>query len=445
MVGVPWAFPISKTHGPMHRTVACWKEPTYTTSPARRLLWRPSSGTQSPSTTAKMSNFPPFSIFVLGAGFSRRAGLPLASELWREVRRRADSTSGRAGQFRDDLNAYVAFRKECDGKEITGSQVDFEDFMAFLDVEHYLGLRGSDTWSGDGNESQVVVKTLIGEILTELMPREDSIPELYKQFARTLQPGDFVLTFNYDVLLERALDAVGKRYRLFPQRFKVVHPGYSPWAEVDSSQEEVVVLKLHGSIDWFDRQQYSALEKDRRETFRLDGAVHPVFKTTEALRVVPLLDGPRFSHDPLREMYRVLDIERLYAKDILFRATPSLLNPSSAKILYSQKLRDFWWGMGDVGVLNFRMAIIGFSLSSHDDYARQVLYRLVANYQRRYWEAEGLPGDRKKTPLLIVDHCDSPGQEEDFRRRYSFVDWSRAEIHFAGFDEGVVRRINDFC
>ena len=38
--------------------------------------------------------------------------------------------------------------------------------MAFLDVEHYLGLRkGRTTWSTDGNEGQVVVKTLIGEIL----------------------------------------------------------------------------------------------------------------------------------------------------------------------------------------------------------------------------------------------------------------------------------------
>ena len=87
---------------------------------------------------------------------------------------------GRAGQFRDDLEEYIKFRTECDGKEITPNEVDFEDFMAFLDVEHYLGLRGSDTWSSDGNESQVAVKTLIGEILTAVMPTQDSIPKIYK-------------------------------------------------------------------------------------------------------------------------------------------------------------------------------------------------------------------------------------------------------------------------
>ncbi|MGI0133659.1 MAG: hypothetical protein ACREBW_01710 [Candidatus Micrarchaeaceae archaeon] len=169
-----------------------------------------------------------------------------------------------------------------------------------------------------------------------------------------------------------------------------------------------------------------------------------MFKTSEALRVVRLVDGPRFPDDPLREMYRALDIERLYPKRILFRATPALLNPSSTKILYSRMFRDFWWGMGDAGVLNFRMAIIGFSLSHHDDYARQVLYRLVTNYQRQYWDGEGLPGDRKKTPLLLVDCLPSPDQEGRFRRRYAFVDWSRAETYFGGFDERLVQRLNDF-
>ena len=47
------------------------------------------------------------------------------------------------------------------------------------------------------------MKTLIGEILAERMPAE--VPELYLKFARILKPEDYVLTFNYDTLLERAL------------------------------------------------------------------------------------------------------------------------------------------------------------------------------------------------------------------------------------------------
>jgi hypothetical protein len=66
--------------------------------------------------------------------------------------------------------------------------VNFEEFVSFLDVEHFLGLLGKNTWSSDGNETQVVIKTLIGEILAERMPSKDKIPEVYLEFARMLKP-----------------------------------------------------------------------------------------------------------------------------------------------------------------------------------------------------------------------------------------------------------------
>lgn len=335
---------------------------------------------------------------MLGAGFSRAAGLPLAVDLWREVQRRARTLSGRAEQFWDDLETYIQYRKACDGVTLTPDQVDFEEFLAFLDIEHYLGLRGSDTWSVDGNEAQVVVKTLIAEILAEAMPSVEAVPQLYRRFAAGLQPNDYVLTFNYDVLLERALESVGKPFRLFLKRFKNVRP----WlAEVDTSREEVVILKLHGSIDWFDRTQYSELEADFAKQGSHSHPPHPVFANATSLDVVPLVDGPRFRNDPLRHMYRVRKLENLYRPSLLFHCTPWLLSPSSMKMLYAATLRDFWYGLGNAGTLNFGLAILGFSLSQHDDYARQVLYRLVTNYQTTYWNKDvfGL----KKRPLILID------------------------------------------
>lgn len=225
-----------------------------------------------------------YRIFVLGAGFSHAAGLPLATELWREVQRRARGLTGRAEQFRDDLETYIQYRKVCDGVTLTPDEVDFEEFLAFLDIEHYLGLRGSDTWSVDGNEAQVVVKTLIGQILAETMPSPDAVPQLYRRFAAGLQPNDYVLTFNYDVLLERALESVGKPFRLFPQRLKNVWPG---GAEVNTSREEVIILKLHGSIDWFDRTQYRELEAAFAAQGSSSRPPHPVFANAADLDVVP--------------------------------------------------------------------------------------------------------------------------------------------------------------
>jgi len=342
---------------------------------------------------------------------------------------------GRASQFREDLEMYIEYRKECDGIKLTPEQVDFEDFLAFLDVEHYLGLRGGDTWSAEGNETQVIVKTLIGEILTKYMPPKERIPELYLRFVKILKPNDLVLTFNYDVLLERALEEKGIPFRLFPERYKD-DPETQGRLAVDS-RDEVIVFKLHGSIDWFDRTLYSQLDDDRVGDNLPPGWYHPVFHKENNLGVTPLVEGPRYPDDPLAQIYRVQNIECLYCNDIFFRAQPSLLNPSTAKILYSKILREFCYGLEFTGVLNFGVAIIGFSLPRQDDYARQVIYRLVKNYQSTYWDKN--PWPHKKTPLVLIDLRKSDEEIKEYQRRYAFVDWSRAETYFDGFNKKALK------
>lgn len=194
---------------------------------------------------------PKCSLYILGAGFSRPAGLPLGTELWSELLHRGLSMGGRASKFRRDLEHYIKFKWHCDGEKLTPETVDFEAFLGFLDVEHYLGLRGSDTWSYDGNEGQIVTKILLGQILTERTPSTGNIPSLYISFAKALRPYDTIITFNYDILLERALEAAQVPYRLFPDRFESV----SKFSATGDPREEteVVVLKMHGSVDWFVR------------------------------------------------------------------------------------------------------------------------------------------------------------------------------------------------
>src|SRR5262249_5367464 len=104
--------------------------------------------------------------------------------------------------------AKFAIMMRYQGKEQTTdipSLVNYEEFLGYLDIEYHLGLRGSDTWSDDGNEAQVVAKTLIGQVIAERMPSKKAIPQLYLNFVRKLRPGDTILTFNCDVLLEHAL------------------------------------------------------------------------------------------------------------------------------------------------------------------------------------------------------------------------------------------------
>lgn len=382
-----------------------------------------------------------YCIYILGAGFSRPAGLPLAYELWPEIRRRAKVANERARQhFEKDLQAYIAYKRECDGQVLSPDNVQFEEFIAHLDVEHYLGLRGSGTWSQDGNETQVLVKTLIGEILTERTPEVKDIPKLYLDFARLLKPSDVVLTFNYDVLLERALDAAGVAYRLFPSRYQSVGEGQ---AEVDDSKDEVVVLKMHGSVNWFDRTQYDDLERGRLERGLPPGHGHPVFDKAEELGAKLLTDGPRRSSDPLQRVYRVADTATLYMSGLLFRATPVLLNPSPLKLVYSSIFQEFWKGLGSDGGLNFGMTIIGFSLPPQDEYLRQVMHRLVTNYQTKHWDDGFL--DQRKSPLVMIDFRTDETSRRDLLDRYRFIDLSKALTLWDGLNEEALATLETYA
>ncbi len=377
-----------------------------------------------------------YRVIILGAGFSKPAGLPLADELWREILARSKNLWGRASMLNDDLDAYIEYRKDCDGINLTRETVNFEEFLGYLDIEHYLGLRGKDTWSRDGNEGQVVVKTLIGEILAQRMVMIDRIPELYLEFARRLKPGDYVLTFNYDILLERSLDSIGKAYRLFPNRFKSVSR-YS--GIVDSSKEEIVILKLHGSIDWFDKKRYLDLEQSYKEQGAQDPPNDIVFNSKENWNLSKVVDGPRHDNDPLSYMYRVAEIEDLYKKQLMFLATPWMLTPSTNKIVYASPLGDFWNGLSVSGGYNLGMAIIGYSLPFHDIYARQTLYSLSKNYQEVYWD-EDIFG-KKKTPLVLVDFQPSREKVESFKESYRFIDLTKAELHMDGFNFEAIEKI----
>ena len=395
-----------------------------------------------------------YRIIILGAGFSKPAGVPLAEELWEIILKRANHFLGRADKLNRDLKAYITYKKDCFGVEHTRENVDFEDFLGFLDVEHtrenvdfedflgfldiefYLGLRGSDTWSEDGNEGQVVVKTLIGEILTSYMPQTDSIPELYLEFAKRLKPRDYILTFNYDVLLERALDAIGKPYRLFPERYSSIsrHSG-----TVDDNNEEVAIIKLHGSIDWFDKRRFIERIRLQKEAGLNTLPNDLVFNSSDDWGLSQIVDGPRFPDDALQTMYRVSRIEDFYKQDLMFMSTPWILPPSTFKILYARTLEEFWRGLGQSGGFNFGMAIIGYSLPKHDSYARQVIYSMARNYQNNFWGTEAL--EIKKSPLVLVDKKSSKSEIDELLNNYKFLNREKTELHMDGFNMEALDKV----
>jgi hypothetical protein len=75
----------------------------------------------------------------------------------------------------------------------------------------------------------------------------DDAFRLYESFVERLEPGDVILTFNYDTILEKAFARKRIAYRLFPNRFKNV--GFAGGEILNTN--EIVLLKMHGSIKWF--------------------------------------------------------------------------------------------------------------------------------------------------------------------------------------------------
>jgi hypothetical protein len=375
---------------------------------------------------------PGFRIFVLGAGFSRPAGLPLAMELFAEVHRSIELRYGRDTKFHKDVENYLEYRKFCDDVELEEERLDLEEFISYLDIEHFLKLRGSDTWSQEGNESQLMIRKAIGQVIHERTPPANRLPDAYYQFARLLSPHDVVITLNYDNLLERALEYVGKPYRLFPHRFKSISRHMNI---IDDNVEEVTVLKLHGSIDWFDDRQFLEIKTPSVEQKDTSIPIHTVFDNPARYRAEPIVQGPYSPDDPLVHIHRIRDIDEYYSRDNGFNA-PFILSPSHVKFVYADPLISFWSGLGRSGGYNLGISVIGFSLPKHDEYIRISLYQMISNYQKSWWNEKML--DVLKDRVRLVDYRANENAIDEYKERYRFVDPARTAYMFDGFGDKAI-------
>lgn len=257
-----------------------------------------------------------YSIYVLGAGFSHTAGLPLGDQLFSLVVQEAKNSVLYENILKGDIESFIDYKKNTAGEQLEEDEINFEEFASYLDIQHLLYLRGSDTWSPEGNRSQIVIRNLIGLILHRLESSiEPSVFDLYKAFASKLDPTDYVLTFNYDTLLERALDSIKKQYRLFPTRFKRVTSSGS--GIVDDERREVCILKLHGSIDWFDVTQYENSVAFFKTSKNYQRPRHLIFNNQDRFFPEKIIDEPYYVDSRLQKIYRVKNLDEYYASTYL--------------------------------------------------------------------------------------------------------------------------------
>jgi hypothetical protein len=163
--------------------------------------------------------------YVLGAGASKHAGYPLCSELWTEMKKWAEMHS---------REVLLLKLKEVEQRHGPIENVErlFTDLDSGQSAFQELGDSQRRSLSRD-------LRLCIAEIFVNVA-RGSVEAGLYRKLAKSINPGDIVVTFNYDTSIESNLADAGK--------FTI--KGYGFPVAWDTAKTRVLVLKLHGSINW---------------------------------------------------------------------------------------------------------------------------------------------------------------------------------------------------
>lgn len=170
-------------------------------------------------------------VFILGAGFSASAGIPMIGQLLTEGMKLFKCEC--PGIY-ERVTGYAA---TCfcldDDQETDYTQLKFADLCTFLEYIELREYGGGERWTVHGSREKLAFRYYLSKAIANSTPSISRIPELYIQFAKQLKKMDVIITFNWDPLLEVALEKIGKSY-----------------CYNNAEEAEIQIYKLHGSINW---------------------------------------------------------------------------------------------------------------------------------------------------------------------------------------------------
>lgn len=418
-------------------------------------------------------------IFILGAGFSQPAGLPLGTELLREISQYVNQPSSHAFRenveiFNGSIETYCEYSKNDIDKEYTKNNLDtskfrrlcaklygfvrcpgyferdsnphIEDVIEFLDHQHFLGFHGSlDGDSQSSSTPQQIMRFFIATVLNQKL-KSISKESLYKKFVGYLNPGDIIISLNYDTLLERFLDEENIEYRFFPPYLCEKRLNFP-------TKPGITILKVHGSINWFDYNEYMEIinrdKSDNHGTFLglssdfifnnqvnqldLKPLIHPSFETIKNTHLKNVYWISPTDLDSYIEAYNS-PFDRIDKGLPPARTHPVILGPSYTKLLYSQSIKDLFYGASFYGADADKIIIIGCSVGQYDRYIRQWLFDIGLQYY-------GTPKSKKN--ILVINRACDKKTEEELKENYSFMGKDKVDYNFGGFAEGALPEIFD--
>lgn len=200
-------------------------------------------------------------VFVLGAGFSRRAGMPLQTEILSAVRS-LDLLVPPLDIQAKYFDAYALVQKFISHFfELVGDPT-LEDVFTFLDDaiirrQHCLGFM----WTDLAKVHSALVQLIVVCFLDRQARIADSDWKIYRDIASGMleqikDPSDgMVLSLNWDCVAERALALAVHAKDTISVRCCPASTSLGNADEIEAWKPgrgpKLPVLKLHGSIDWF--------------------------------------------------------------------------------------------------------------------------------------------------------------------------------------------------
>lgn len=183
-------------------------------------------------------------VYLVGAGASVHYGLPTLKRLAWELVESLDNTD------RDIL--LTAIRESFPGIEMTSAEqsVDYEELLNRLnpDALAYLEMAGVSPPDSPRRRAALLALQGLHDYVLDRCQRVAHQIGPFDVLVKALDSRSVIVSFNWDVLLELAVLRAGREYSYLP-------PGLTP--------NGVLLLKPHGSINWFALLDRELLSIDR--------------------------------------------------------------------------------------------------------------------------------------------------------------------------------------
>lgn len=253
---------------------------------------------------------PSDTVYVLGAGFSKGVGLPISNEFlitksFEYLKEKLKDNSKFVKKI-ENLQSYVKFRFDNNYCEN-----NIESVLNHVATAKYLEME-SMTESGNYSADDIFNDMLwyIARLIQEkTFDNKLEIPTEYAQFLNyVFEKGDSLITFNYDLLLEMVLMSLGHDYR---------------YGIDEKKDNEQLILKLHGSLNWGKCKKCGPVEVHSGLTFTEDSVVScPICQSdiVSPLLVPPVIyKDSYYNEQPLvRNSWSLANEQLSQAKKIIF-------------------------------------------------------------------------------------------------------------------------------